>query len=187
MEETSFKIKSYGKDGVINKVEWLMTLSDGTIEYRHGGTVPIETTLSSSASEAEIVEAAKAQIGAASLAQIQVEANKYKINIQSEENSTTEYKKSEFTATEEKAMTPIMTVTNFDFIMALQDKGHYDTVNNWVTNSGTEKQKLFWKISPMYAFTAPLSEQILGGAGLSVDQQKELYEHALSLTNYRPE
>ena len=56
-----------------------------------------------------------------------------------------------------------------------------------VTNSGTEKQKLFWKISPMYAFTAPLSEQILGGAGLSVDQQKELYEHALSLTNYRPE
>ena len=50
MEETSFKIKSYGKDGVINKVEWLMTLSDGTIEYRHGGTVPIETTLSSSRS-----------------------------------------------------------------------------------------------------------------------------------------
>tara|TARA_B100000035_G_scaffold154680_2_gene131743 strand:- start:2651 stop:3214 length:564 start_codon:yes stop_codon:yes gene_type:complete len=187
MEETSFKIKSYGKDGVIKKVEWLMTLSDGTTEYQQGGTVPIETTLSSSASESEIIEATKAQIGAASLAQIQAEANHYKINKQSEEDSATEYVKSTLTAAEEKAMSPVMTVTNFDFIMALQDKGHYDTVNNWVTNSGTDKQKLFWKISPMYSYSAPLSEQILDGAGLSTAQQKELYQHALSLKNYRPE
>lgn len=187
MEETSFKIKSYGKDGVINKVEWLMTLSDGTTEYQQGGTVPIETTLSSSASESEIIEAAKAQIGAASLAQIQAEANHYKINKQAEENSTTEYVKSTLTDKEEKAMSPLMTVTSFDFMIALQEKGYYDTVNNWVTNSGTDKQKLFWKISPMYANHAPLSQQILDGAGLSSAQQKDLYEHAVNLKNYRPE
>ena len=187
MEEQSWKIISYGKDGDINKVAWLATYSDGTTVYEHTGTVPIETSLSSSSSEQDIVDAVKAQLGAVTLAAIQAEADQYKIMKLSEDNSSVQYTKSSMTTDQEGKLNPYLIVTNFDLIIALQDKGHYDTVNNWVNNSGSDKQKLFWKISPMYTNTSPLLDSILGaeGAGLTSEQQAEVYEYASKLTNYK--
>lgn len=185
MDQITWKIKSYGKDGDINKVEFILTHSDGTYEHVTNGMVPIETSLSSSSSEAEIIEAVKAQLGEPTLARIQNEADAYKVTLQHEEKSTTEYLKTMSTV-DEKSFSGALRkpIPNYDMIITLKALGHYDTVNNWVTNSGSENEKLFWNITPMWFENAPICIALFNSVGLTSEQQATIWNHAASLKNY---
>ena len=74
----TWKVRAYGESNDINKVEFVVSFTDGSCTWKQSGVVPIEPTLPHTSTETEIIDAVKAQMGEISVANLQSAANLYR-------------------------------------------------------------------------------------------------------------
>ena len=181
----TWKVRAYGQDDDINKVEFVAAYTDGSCEWKQTGVVPIEPTLANTATEAEIVEAVKAQLGETAIAQLDAAANQYRDEkLYLDKDASSYFTSSSLSEDELLLLNGKVAVLAYDMIVALKNKGFYDTVKNWVTNSGTEDDKAFWEYCGVWYIDSTRGRALLTSAGLSSTNIDDVFEYAYTLTNY---
>jgi len=181
----TWKVKAYGESNDINKVEFVVSFTDGSCTWKQSGVVPIEPTLPHTSTEAEIIDAVKAQMGETSVANLQAAANLYRDEkVYLDKDSEVYLTSSSLTEDELLLINGKVAVLAYDMIVALKNKGFYDTVKNWVTNSGTEDDKAFWEYCGVWYIDSTRGRALLTSAGLSSTNIDDVFKYAYTLTNY---